>query len=70
MASITSNIMELTLIGGTEHPIQDLALREELVKMRRKDQERHHSKQIFTKQAHGGPYAKVRIVTRNLAVII
>ncbi|BDA44455.1 hypothetical protein COCOBI_05-6390 [Coccomyxa sp. Obi] len=50
--------MELALIGGTEHPVQDLALREELMKKRRKDQERHYSKQIWTKQPHGGPYVK------------
>ncbi len=53
--------MELAVIGGTEYPVQDLAVREELMTKRRKDQERHHSKQVWTKQPHGGPYEKVII---------
>ena len=53
--------MELALVDGAEHQTQDLAIREELMKKRRKDQERHHRKQIWTKQPHGGPYMKVSI---------
>lgn len=51
--------MDLALVNVSENLVEDYASREELMKRRRKDQERHHSKQIWTKQPHGGPYVKV-----------
>ena len=39
---------------------QDIVVREQLMVERRKDQERHSHKQIWTKKPHGGPYVKER----------
>ena len=36
-----------------------VALRESLQAERRADQQRHHHRQIWTKDPHGGPYKKV-----------
>ena len=40
----------------------DVLVREQLMAERRKDQERHYHKQIWTKKPHGGPYVKVRLL--------
>ena len=52
-------IMALVLLEDSQQSLEEYASPEELMKRRRKDQERHHSKQIWTKQPHGGPYLKV-----------
>jgi hypothetical protein len=49
-------LVKFDTFGGQGH---DVALREHFMSERRRDQERHHHKQIWTKQPHGGPYVKV-----------
>ena len=41
---------------------EDVVVREQLMVERRKDQERHSHKQIWTKKPHGGPYVKAKDV--------
>lgn len=52
--------MELIIRDASQRSVLDIASREEVLKERRKDQDRHHHKQIWTKQPHGGPYTKVQ----------
>jgi hypothetical protein len=51
----------MALVAHPSGSSRDVALQEQLMVERRKDQELHYHKQIWTKLPHGGPYIKVHI---------